>query len=88
MISRHVTTSSGPLLALTTTFQPIVTTQVLPAGSYVLFGRASIGPSDFRGESKVVAHCWVRYCPTRLNSVWSFPVALIGAIRSGSSTGS
>jgi hypothetical protein len=38
---------TGPLLALTTTFQPIVTTQVLPAGSYVLFGRANIaaGPS-------------------------------------------
>ena len=53
------------------------------------------GPSDprevsrffgFQGESNVVVHCWVRY--SRLNSVWSFPVAWIGPIRSGSSTSS
>ena len=46
------------------------------------------GPFGFQGESNVVAHCWVRYCPSRLNSVWSFPVAWIGPIRSGSSTSS
>ena len=31
----------------------------------------------------MVAHCWVRYCPNRLNSVWSIPVAWIGPIRLG-----
>ena len=28
----------------------------------------------------MVVHCWVRYCPTRLDSVWSIPIAWIGAI--------
>jgi hypothetical protein len=33
---------SGPLLALTNALQPVVSTQTLPAGSYVLFARSNV----------------------------------------------